>query len=533
MILELINKERKESQELQGKKNLITSYILKAIVFALVAVLEVYIFIALDKKIGSYSSYGSFDFLLLFLFIMIFVDVIFSVLKARKVFFNKIDSDVLLPLPIKSNEIIISKAFYIYLNEVITNYMISVPLLVTFGALRGFRPYFYVFCAIYPFIISLFNLGLTLLLVVPFEFIYRAVREKDWIQLIIASVLVITLCFVYKYVLDLFLNLLMNSNIGGTLNEGFLDGLHNASQFFVPVSNLLNPVVNKTNIIQNLLVFLGATVISLSAGFFASSMTYNHLSKNAITTSGKPKKDKPIIVQNSFKSLLKKEFVLLFRNSGYMFSYTSLLIMQPFLTMVVISSLSSIMYSNLKLFTVYMPEIINAINIMLILLFNSVINSGATLGITREGKGLQVMKYIPVDPFKMILAKLMIPTILSAGSFLITEILLILTGQISVVAFIVTLLVGLILIVALNVLGLYFDMKQHSSRKSNIGVLSTVLAFVLPMLIAGYVFLMQYSALNSTISYLLLILGVLILATPLVIFSKKILVKAFYNMEVN
>src|SRR5574344_88438 len=118
MIIDLINKERRENAEVyDSEAGRIFSYVLKLIGIALFISVEVFIFISLDKKISKYSPYGTYDFLVLFLFIMMLVSVVINVISARKVFFNKGDNNILLTLPIDSSEIVISKAFFILLKD--------------------------------------------------------------------------------------------------------------------------------------------------------------------------------------------------------------------------------------------------------------------------------------------------------------------------------------------------------------------------------------------------------------------------------
>ena len=531
MVLELVSKEIKEGKMTSTKS--IFGSILKYIFFAALVVLEVYVFISLNRKIDKYSSYGIFDFLVFFLFAMSIVDIVFATIRARKTFFKKLDSKVTLPLPIDSYKIIVSKSLYLYISSIVTNLFISTPLLITYGILNKMIPYYFVFCVLYPFLIALFDLGLALLFVVPYEYIYKLIKGKDIIQFVLASLIVIGLCFIYKYVLDLFLSVLDSSSTGGALSPELVDGLHKACRFFMPASNLLLPVIKHSNIFQNIAIYVGATLLSLLIGFIASSITYTHMSKNETLTlsQAKPRKNQ-MIEKNTFKALLKKEFVLLFRDSGYMFSYTALLIMQPFLTVVVISSLNSIMYSGLKIFLVYFPELINGINIALILLFSNVINSSASLGVSREEKAVQIIKYIPVDPFKQAVAKLAIPTILSSISLIVTTIILFAIGSVTPMTFWMSSILGLVLIVSLNVLSLYLDMFDRSAKPSKLSILSPILAMALPILILGYIMLIGLSPLQSIYIYLILIAVLVAIFLPMFILFKRLLVGGFNKMEV-
>ena len=70
MFLELLRKEfiERKNDEKQSIAMLVLSVLLRVLLIAGFIALECFIALNLDKKIVKYSSYGSFDFLVLFLF---------------------------------------------------------------------------------------------------------------------------------------------------------------------------------------------------------------------------------------------------------------------------------------------------------------------------------------------------------------------------------------------------------------------------------------------------------------------------------
>ena len=230
MVFDLVRKETllhdTSSYKYKWQKYLMRA--IKAIFIGLFIALECFIFLALNEKIDEYSSYGIFDFLILFLFIMFIVSIGNSLFVLRKLLFDKKDSSILLPLPISSGEIIFSKLFYLFFEQVLLNLCISTPLLICFGATRELVPYFYVFSLVYPLMMSLITISISLTFVVPFEYLYNFLKKYDIVQFVLASIVVILLCFAYKYVLDVFLTALNDSTFGGAFSDSFINALHNA-----------------------------------------------------------------------------------------------------------------------------------------------------------------------------------------------------------------------------------------------------------------------------------------------------------------
>jgi hypothetical protein len=230
---------------------------------------------------------------------------------------------------------------------------------------------------------------------------------------------------------------------------------------------------------------------------------------------------------------MNKEMGLLFKNSTFVFSYTALLIMCPFLSYVVISSLTAIVYNNLTFYTTYFPEIVNSINIALILLFSSVINSTATMSISREGKALQIIKYLPIHSYKQVVAKISIPMIFSSLSLLITLIALISTGTITWTVFIVAGIIGATLIIINTIIGVVFDMHDKGPVRYRLTPLLKVVSIGFPLVIFILQFILSITRMPTWAMYLTIIGLDLILFGLSFIKIRSRFTKAFRRMEAN
>ena len=230
--------------------------------------------------------------------------------------------------------------------------------------------------------------------------------------------------------------------------------------------------------------------------------------------------------------MIKKEFSLLFKDSSYTFSYTALLIMAPFLSFVVISSLNSIIYQNLRYFSIYFPDLVSGLNICLILLFASVINSGASQSITREGSALQIVKYIPVDPLKQVSAKLVLPVSLSSFSLLITLVVLLATNNIDYRVFLITLFAGIILLIVTTFNGLYFDMHDMSPSETKLSFINTLVSFLFPFALLGIHFGISLTRIDTFYIYIIETLFSILVLVVSLIFPKTRWNKVFRAMEV-
>lgn len=538
MFLELLRKEFIEKSD-EGKQSLFVSVlflVFRGLLLGCFIALECFIAMSLDKKIVKYSSYGSFDFLVLAMTLTMALSIIFTMVKARKTLFDSNDSQVTLPLPIEPSTQVFSKVTYLYIEAVLFGWMTSTPILVCYGIPRHFIPYYYIFSFLYPFLISIFSIGISLLLTIVYQKLYCLVRKNDIVQFLVACILVITLCYLYQVVLTLFLTALNNSSIGGVFSKDFVETLHKARYYFLPVYHLLDAVIEKANLKSDILITIGASILSLLLGVSLSSIVYFRELKNQNQPTSKKTKEKKLQVVSPFKALLKKETDLLFKDETNLFSYTSLLILCPFLTYAVISSLNSIIYDNLRFYASYFPELVSGINLTLILLFSGVINASASLSMTREGQALIIVKYLPISPLKQILAKIIIPMLFSFLSLFVTVIVLISAGIITLPVFFTSFFVGVLLIIFSNVFGVYCDMhdRDRQRRTIRLSLINDLVPLILPFLIFALFFLFSvYLKLPTWSLYLIASFVSLLLLSPSMINLKKRYQKAFVRMEVS
>ncbi len=535
MLIELIRKEFLTRMNLSNRSvlSVVFSYLFRLLFAAIFIALECFLTLAIHKKLIAYSDHSSFSFLVFFLFIGMLASILYSMVSARKTIFNQKDSTILLSLPISSSDIISSKIIFVYLNQIILEAVIATPILICFGISHGLIARFIVFAILYPFFVSLFTTGMSLLLSVGYQALYKLVKRSAIAQFVIACVLMIALCYVYKLALDMFLMALSDSSIGGVFSDSFMNWIDNASTYLLPVRNVCMMVVTSTNIFQNAAIFLGMTVLSLFIGITVASAAYTKMMRTGDIRLAKVKIDKkPMKMVSPAKALLKKEMDLLFRDDMNMFSYTSLLIMAPFLTYAVISSLNGVIFDDLKFYAAYFPELVSAINLCVILLFAGVINASASLSISREKKCVQIVKYLPIPVKTQIFCKLAIPFIFSEASFVVSLIALLafssITWQVALASFII----GTIMIVWNNVFGLYADMHDHTDSKSKLKVWNNFVPLTLPiLLLASHFLLTTYARLKPIYAYIIEISFVLICLAPFFVGIGTRCKKAFYHME--
>ena len=271
-----------------------------------------------------------------------------------------------------------------------------------------------------------------------------------------------------------------------------------------------------------LLVICGSFLVGLFPFMFYYSYTLKHTLPE--------KKQRRTFLANQLyitsvnKALIRKEFTLITsKNDDSVFSYSTLIALQPFLIYLVVSALNVIFHSgNLNYIRSLFPAIYSTIDASMIFLFLAVIN-GAVLSLNNERNTIKLIKTIPVKFDKQLLIKFMVPFTLSSISFLLTDIVLVSTLQIGWVAFIFLLFNGTLMIALLNFMSLYSSLK----KQKNGDLLTIIVDFVAPLvfvLVAALstVFIKFPNSLASDAFFygLILVLEVLLLI-PFILMMKK------------
>lgn len=482
MILELLEKEYRcyDAVSLRNPREVL-SFLLRGLGWVAFLALEGFLFSSLDQQASAHSSYGSFDFLVLFIALSLFVSTISLAQRGREVFFEQGDR-LLFALPIDQFEIVFGKSLYLFLRQVAINTLLSLPLIVLYGTEHGLEAPYYVTSLFYGLFLSLALIGPVTCLALVFEAGHRLLQNHEGIQLLLASGVCVGLCFLYRYVLDAFLGLLVNAEVGGIFSPAFLEGLHQATTYLVPAYSLLALSAGVGDALSHLAFLFGAILLSLFFVFALLSHLYAAFIQHPHALALRKKKEPSLRLEPLRLALFKKEAILLFRDSSYTFAYSALLVMEPFLSAIVLKSLQGVLFYNLSGVMTYFPGIAPAVSLGVLLLFSGVISASASASFERERNSLALLKSQPIAPEQILFSKLLVPASCSALAFLLSLITAWSVGLIDAGLFFTALFLGLCLIALENLVGLKDNIDSLRFDNDNGGFGADLWGILLPVI---------------------------------------------------
>ena len=512
MIARLFLKEFKESSFLakKGIKKIFT-LLSSLVLLALFITLEVLLYINIFDKVNVYTDFN--DALFIIIEFALFIVGIFSLVPItyNAFFKNQKERIILGTTPASSFDIIFAKALNIFFKSLLFVFSTMFPLMVAYGVKSDADFVFFVLMFFTFLGVGVLIETFAFLLVIPFREIRKIVSRYRIISFIVMMIFLILLALLYGGVLNLFVNLIRNDDIGSLFTVDNVEVMKTVSSFLYPIKNIIElSKVNEVNL--NFVIFISFIIFSFVIALFTfNKYLLNYYQGANAFINRKKHKIFSIRLTSIEGALIRKEFNLALSNSDGIFSYISLIILEPFLVFSVISA-------------------VNLIFGILIMLFIAIINTTSSMSLIKEKNTLIIMKTLPVSYFKQLLIKISVPTILSFISFFVSILALVIFNEISLIDFAFLILVGGLSIILLNIIALYSDLK--SKNKSSL--LTVLISFVFPLFavsLGALLSLLVEAYLETVIFFLSIIALELIVISFFVIKIKSRVTKLFMKYE--
>ncbi|MCH5163789.1 MAG: hypothetical protein J1F36_02100 [Clostridiales bacterium] len=506
----------------------IVSYIINVLIIAMFIIIETLIVSGLLKKLSSYVN-APLALLSIALFIVSVLMIFVCLTQAKKLFFNDKDVSNLSTLPIKNAHIIMSKLLFLFLMQYVMGLMFTYPIIASYASIFNRGKMLYYFGLFYPLLAFPFECGVALIFMYPYKLLSDFLKKHPLLQFIVAVIIVFLLCWLYSRVLNLFVNVVAGGNFDAILNADTIGKMINARRFMIPVTWLVSIFFESgtSYILVHLCVALGVLIF----GIVLCVVSFNYLRNIRFGFSTKEKKF-TFKTMSTKKALIKKEFTLLFKDSDNLFSFTGLLVVQPFLVYLIVSSINTVFNTGVfKYYVSILTSFPPIIDILLIILASLIISQGANSYISNEGKNIRLIKTMPVNVFTQLFIKVAMPLVFVLVSVLVTYITLLAFGTISVTTAIFGFILTVLIQVIYSVISLYEELKiRHNSARSYF--LSSTFSYMLPILYSAAMIIASYFGLSIYIAYIIGFVIIVASGLPWVIRFKQRTLDLFDKLEV-
>lgn len=398
----------------------------------------------------------------LFIHIVSIFSFVFGLNVIFSVFYFSGDIESLLPLPLKSHQIILSKFTAALINESVMEFIILIAAFAGYIIAGGLPLYSWLIAVLGTLtlpIIPLTYCGILAMLMMLFT---HRIKNKDTVNKITGFLTVAVIVVL----------LVMVGNIGGLNTDSIVKSISAPSNGFLAVMNCIFPHVRfitdalSTNSILNFAIYIVINILAVLLFLLIAKGIYF---KTVVGMSGSigSRHKSSVSAINRLKnhsvtfSYLAKEFKILIRTPAYFMNCILINLLWPvFLYLIVI----------LQGQTNFLSPFVNGLNngdelsyLMLIVAVSGIsvlvtaANCISSSAFTREGKHFAFIKYIPVPYMKQINIKALTSIIISGGCMTLFVIIAGILINLDVGTTALCIVISLLSVCFVSYFGIYMD----------------------------------------------------------------------------
>ncbi len=414
----------------KGKKDVVgfvfsaifTLVIVGVCVFLMSTIAKNYISIKLDKvadKVGR-----AYELLNMF-YNIILISLVFVCLEGmRKSFVKSKDEKIFLCLPIKQQNLFLSKLLVQLIINYITTLFIILPInLIIFMVLKP--NFLFWFTTLFVWLVMpIIVMMISSLLIIPYIKIINFIKTRYLLLFISLSVLLIAVFIIYTVLLKFLQNYLETGLIKFLFNEQFILTLRSMLKITYPANCFAGIVLGKDLLISYLVCF-ALVGLSLWCIYCITKRLYNvTLYQDQVEVPASKKVSKAKAYSPLF-SLIKKEFITVFREPRYMFAYFVIAVTMPVMVYCCYTLLESLL---LNMFGFHFSF---ELALLVMLMFSVLTNTFCATNITREGRAFLRQKTLPIKADVYLGAKIIFCNIVSVCSNILSSVLLIVATSVT------------------------------------------------------------------------------------------------------
>lgn len=355
----------------------------------------------------------------------IFIFMLFTgISNTIKVLYYKGDNEILMRYPVSGAEVFISKTLFLFLSQFIVTTVVMAPFLVAYASVSGQGVAFYVKIPVPILLMVFINFFLSNILAIPIMHLTNRIRNK-FILIIIGLAILVTAGFALYMLLFNSMVTYMNDTAFSVFSDEMVAIIETVAKWLIPAKYFADVMVGKELYIAYpaLIGMLGLTLIGM---IFIIYFLYAKTLLNNVEVEGSAFKH---VTKNRrrpiFVTLLKKEFLQVFRSVNYSFQYFVLACAMPVMVYFCNEITGRLGENQIG------EQIALGMTMLVMLIFATVITSFAATSTSREGDNFYHTKVAPVSIQKQLFAKFTMFFLVSVAANAVCAVVLYFTKQVN------------------------------------------------------------------------------------------------------
>ena len=355
----------------------------------------------------------------------IFIFMLFTGISSTiKVLYYKGDNEILMRYPVSGAEVFISKTLFLFLSQFIVTTVVMAPFLVAYASVSGLGVAFYVKIPVPILLMVFINFFLSNILAIPIMHLTNRIRNK-FILIIIGLAILVTAGFALYMLLFNSMVTYMNDTAFSVFSDEMVAVIETVAKWLIPAKYFADVMVGKELYIAYpaLIGMLGLTLIGM---IFIIYFLYAKTLLNNVEVEGSAFKH---VTKNRrrpiFVTLLRKEFLQVFRSVNYSFQYFVLACAMPVMIYFCNEITGRLGENQIG------EQIALGMTMLVMLIFATVITSFAATSTSREGDNFYHTKVAPVSIQKQLFAKFTMFFLVSFAANAVCAVVLYFTKQVN------------------------------------------------------------------------------------------------------
>lgn len=333
--------------------------------------------------------------------------------KMRSTLTRSSDTPIFLRLPVKSGTIFRAKFMALLLWTYTSAFMLILPINAIFYFVLGAGTEFLIGTLLVYLLLPTVSFLFATVLILPYMVAIKFLSTKYFLSFAALSALVVGAFFVYSNILDVLRGLFETGSIKFLFSHEFVEVLTTAKNFTYP-ANCLAAIMLGIDMQKSLIIAIAVAVVALTLAFLTTAGLYRLVLYRNRDGKKVRAKRRPMICRSVTGSLLRKEFITVYREPKYLFSYFTIAVAMPFMVYCCYTLFEQLLKNAL-------PEEMAAaavfpLTLIVVLVFTILTNTFCATNITRDGKSALKAKSFPIKASKLLFSKVLFCGIISSLS---------------------------------------------------------------------------------------------------------------------
>lgn len=326
--------------------------------------------------------------------------------KMRRTLSQKKDKELLLRLPVSVKAILLSKLATTALWLYACTLLWIIPVNVIFYIVLKPTAVFW----LYSFLVWLFIPTLAILMasiiLLPYIKIVDFISNKYTMLFTIYVAFLAVVFVAYSGFLDILKSLLQTGSIKFMFNEAFVTFLQKTLAWAYPTNCYANLIFGKDLFLSLTIILLIAALTLLIVNLVAKRLFFTTMYKTEKNRT-KVRRELKFRANAPLKSLIKKEFITIFREPRHIFSYFAISAAMPIMAYCCYTLFESLIKNALGI------NVSFAIGVLVMLVFSVLTNTFCASNLSRDGITIFQAKTFPIKAKTILLAKVIFCVIVS------------------------------------------------------------------------------------------------------------------------